>query len=84
MRLEVGSGWAPGGLCVGSVRSPMRFGVGSRWALCGLRALSHAVWSGRQIGSAWAPRALLYGLEWGHAVLGWVDVGPRRFGVEAL
>ena len=27
MRLEVGSGWAPGGLCVGSVRSPMRFGV---------------------------------------------------------
>ena len=75
--------WAPGGLCVGSVRSPMRFGVGSRWALCGLRALSHAVWSGRQIGSAWAPRALLYGLEWGHAVLGWVDVGGG-LGVEAL
>ena len=63
--------WAPGGL---------RFGVGSRWALCGLRALSHAVWSGLEIGS----RALLYGLGWGHAVLGRVDVGPRRFGVEAL
>ena len=43
MRLEVGSGWAPGGLCVGSVRSPMRFGVGSWWAPGGLRALSHAV-----------------------------------------
>ena len=74
MRLEVGSGWAPGGLCVGSVRSPMRFGVGSWWAPGGLRALSHAVWSGRLRG--------LHALSctgWSGGMQFW-----GGFGVEAL